>query len=166
MLAEFEKSTCATVVKGLKAKLLRVVNNDVNKSKFKTVPETYTAIVLASLLVCSYMKTFNNQDTKDFLKSIKNFCEAWSSTHNPRALHSVHMQINSIMSEQFLTARNKPLIELLYGETITVENEVHGVPYTAELGNKLSLERSSGSSWRWNLEYCVYYVWKIQRLIT
>ena len=113
-LEEFEKSTCATVVKGLELKLL-------------TDRTTLSANILTSLIICCYMKTFDNQDTNDFLKSIKKFCGYWpykNSQHAVQFSSLTHSRINPIMSEEMLTDRNKPLIELLYGETITKENEV------------------------------------------
>ena len=120
MLEEFEKSTCAAVVKGLKSRLLTDKPTSTN--------------VLTSLIICCYMKTFDNEATKNFLHSIKISCpESWPYQNNQKA--PPHVKINTIMTEELLTPRNKPLMEILYGEAIIDENEVY---YEQELENKLS----------------------------
>ena len=117
MLEDFEKSICSVVVEGLTSKLLT-----------RTINDNFGAKVLTSLLVCSYMKTFENQDTVRFLASVKKYSENWNfqltvpkSQRNSGQNYAI---INMIMSSEWITRCNKPLIELLYGRPITNKNEV------------------------------------------
>ena len=105
------------VVEGLTSKLLT-----------RTINDNFGAKVLTSLLVCSYMKTFENQDTVRFLASVKKYSENWNfqltvpkSQRNSGQNYAI---INMIMSSEWITPCNKPLIELLYGRPITNKNEV------------------------------------------
>ena len=117
MLEDFEKSICSVVVEGLTSKLLT-----------RTINDNFGAKVLTSLLVCSYMKTFDNQDTVRFLASVKKYSENWNfqltvpkSQRNSGQNYTI---INMIMSSEWMTPCNKPLIELLYGQPIKKLNEV------------------------------------------
>ena len=124
MLEDFEKKTCKAAEQVLKSKLFKAIETKYPSSKFNELGEA----VLTSLLVCSYMKTFDNQDTVRFLASVKKYSENWNfqltvpkSQRNSGQNYTI---INMIMSSEWMTPCNKPLIELLYGQPIKKLNEV------------------------------------------
>ena len=63
----FEKNACKEVEKALKAKVF-VKSTPKN---FQDLGET----AMTSLLICNFMKTFDNPDIRDFLKATKSFCD-------------------------------------------------------------------------------------------
>ena len=73
---------------------------------------------LTSILVCNYMKTFDNEDTGAFMKEIKVYSKKWSTSG-----HYLH-QVGLLMNKPLLGSINKPLVELHFGEKITSKNEV------------------------------------------
>ena len=71
MLEDFEKKTCKAAEQVLKSKLFEAIETKYPSSKFNELGEA----VLTSLLVCSYMKTFDNPETEELEKAIKQFCD-------------------------------------------------------------------------------------------
>ena len=119
ILEDFEKSVCSVVVEGLTSKLL-------TRKTYGKTNDNFGAKVLTSLLVCSYMKTFENQDTSGFLMSIRRYAEScnYSVPKYPHNGGTNNVIMNMIMSSDWMTPCNKPLIELMYGHPIKKLNEV------------------------------------------
>ena len=72
MSKDFEKKACKAVEEGLISKVfVKLPENSYAHNIFKSFGET----IMTSLLVCNFMKTFDNADTADFMKKIKDFCD-------------------------------------------------------------------------------------------
>ena len=89
--------------------------------------------------------------------SRENGCEmTCSSGTNRLAFNKVaYGEVNVIMGFELMTARNKPLIELLYGNKIDEKNKV----CQDSCENFLNItECRCRSSWRWCLDNSIYRV--------
>ena len=80
---------------------------------FKLSPWLNSITTVAAILAYNYMKTFDNPDTGDFLKAIKEYNEDWefnwSYIGRPTLLHY---------------NLNQPIVELIIGEKVTEKNDV------------------------------------------
>ena len=83
---------------------------------FKLSPWLNSTTTVAALLAYSYMKTFDNPDTGDFLKAIKDF----NSNNNDWEFNLSNIDRDTLLHYSL----NQPIIELIIGEEITEENEV------------------------------------------
>ena len=83
---------------------------------FKLSPWLNSTTTVAALLAYSYMKTFDNPDTGDFLKAIKDF----NSNSNDWEFNLSNIDRDTLLHYSL----NQPIIELIIGEEITEENEV------------------------------------------
>ena len=73
------------------------------------------------------MKTFDNYDANDFMKSIKDYGDRWNVTTYIVVKNKVNQWFPKsvfLMSQISLYSENKPVVELLFGDKINHKNKV------------------------------------------